>query len=176
MGGTYASLIFTYELLASFKFEISCPRIACKSIPKAHLYLQWISCLPDCYEQESVRHVTSHATLSLSLATNKPRFSNHWSAGASWHRCRNTLLYIPTSWSTPCDGCHSYAFTVAFISRPDPTSIYQLHNVVVGKMTPEIVHAAVDWQTFTRIKYYYWCAKSNTKCWTSAYKTILFIY
>ena len=83
MGGTYASLIFTYELLASFKFEISCPRIACKSIPKAHLYLQWISCLPDCYEQESVRHVTSHATLSLSLATNKPRFSNHWSAGAS---------------------------------------------------------------------------------------------
>ena len=32
-----------------------------------------------CYPRECVRHVTSHSR----LATNKPRFSSHWSAGAS---------------------------------------------------------------------------------------------
>jgi len=36
---------------------------------------------------------------------------------------------------------------VAFISHPDPTTVYQLHSVVVDKMTPEIVQAAADWQT-----------------------------
>ncbi|KAF8993098.1 hypothetical protein BDQ17DRAFT_1312515 [Cyathus striatus] len=36
---------------------------------------------------------------------------------------------------------------MAFISHPDPTTVYQLHSVVVNKMTPEIVQAAVDWQT-----------------------------
>jgi len=39
IGSMYASLIFIYELLTSFKFEISCPRIACKNIPKAYLHL-----------------------------------------------------------------------------------------------------------------------------------------
>ena len=58
IGGTYASFIFIYELLISFKFKISCSIIACKSIPKAYFFSGFLAF--QIVISRSIHYVMSH--------------------------------------------------------------------------------------------------------------------